>query len=793
MKILKRAILLVLCFLMILPLSSFAKTEACNDKTSKAYTTSERIDEAMDESTIATTSNKPLLVAYYNASQVVSYEFSGIDVLNYHPATIVANAMSNPSSGSIITHNYSSRMASVRSTAKAQNPNIKILFTVANGNINDFESWFYNKNNAEKLANEMITIITKYGFDGLDIDYEFPSDSNNMKTNFVYFMQRMREKFDALSVSNGKEYILSMAVPGTHWAFSLFKMNELAEYVDYFNIMNYDLYVNQPYTHHHTPPYDNSQLGYINGSVYGDIQLYLENGIPADKIVPGCGLYSRRWSGVPNVNNGLFQKGTIDESNLHLTDILARYVNRNGFTRYWDPISQAPYVYNPSSGVFLSYDDQQSVEIKCKIVGEEKVRGIMVFDYCTADGIGLYDSMRTWLDKYYISPCQNGHSYGDWEVHTAATFKADGEERRYCSVCGGYESRAIPMLETVTPPTMTKDGSEVSFTEASNIVKVVYGKGTYMTVDALIASGATVIEGDALSSYINDNIFTLRLEETGTYTVIVTMSDTRAFTNRVVIEDLTPSVSVEGASITVTNIPEDVKDIFIAKGNYDNYTDVNANKTVRLTSAKLNGAKSYTYTLPSGGEHTVLIRTNDENMLFLYTTVDVTEPEFTHNGLQLTVSNLEGIKVIRTAYGEHKSGAQIKRAQGARAFSAKDVLKGVDEYTIQYRDNGTVTVAVCYENGYTKIYVAQIQQKVPTFVQDGNTVTFGDLDDLKVIRYAMGEYSTSSEIKAAPGSVSVSGKNITTDSYSVTLNAGTYTFCVQYNDESYNYYTVTAG
>ncbi|MBR5516140.1 MAG: hypothetical protein IKU52_08060 [Clostridia bacterium] len=773
-------IALILCLSILFPAIAYAENE--NPVTKE--------ESEMNTKDLSATSARPLLVAYYNASQVVSYEFSGIDVLNYHPATVTANAMTNPESGTIITHSYSSKMASIRSTARAQNPNIKILFTVANGNINDFESWFYNKNNAEKLATEMVSIITKYNYDGLDIDYEFPSNSNNMKTNFVYFMQRMREKFDALSSSNGKEYFLSMAVPGTHWAFSLFKMNELANYVDYFNIMNYDLYINQPYTHHHTPPYDNTQLGFVNGSVYGDIQLYLQNGIPADKIVPGCGLYSRRWSNVPNVNNGLYQSGTIDESNLHLTDILARYVNKNGFTRYWDSASQAPYVYNPSSGVFLSYDDAQSVEIKCKIVGEQKVRGLMVFDYCTADGIGLYNNMRTWLNKYYVSPCQNGHSYGDWEIYTAATFKNEGEERRYCSVCGNYESKVIPVIETVTPATMTVDGNTVYFTEAENIVKVVYGKGKYMTADALIAAGGKTIEGNALAPYIYNGNFSVYLEEIGQYTFIVTMCDTRTFVHSAQITATTPFVSTEGAVITVKNIPDDVKDIFIAKGIYSDYTAVNANKTVRLTAAKLNGAKDYSYTLPSGGDYTVLIRTNSGSSEFLYTKVNVTEPVFSQNGLQLTVSNLDGIKVIRTAYGEYKSGSQIKAAEGARAFTAKGVLKDALKYTIQYRENGTVTVAVCYENGYTVIYKTEITQKVPVFVQEGNTVKIGNLDDLKVIRYAKGEYSSSAQIKAAPGSVAINGKNVTTDEITLTLSEGTYTFCVQYNDESYNYYKV---
>jgi len=252
-----------------------------------------------------------------------------------------------------------------------------------------------------------------------------------------------------------------------------------------------------------------------------------------------------------------------------------------------------------------------------------------------------------------------------------------------------------------------------------------------------------------------------------------------------------PTAVAEGAVVTVSGLNAEVKDLFLALGEYDNYRAVNDNKLVRITQTKLNGAENYDYTVNAGGVYTVLIRYNDGTMKFLYVEVNVNDPTFSANGLQLTVGNLGGIKVIRTAYGDHKNASAIKKAEGARAFTAKDVLKNVTEYTIQYRDNGLVTIAVCYENGYTVIYKATIQQKVPTFVQDGNKVTIGDIDDLKVIRYAKGEYTTSSQIKSAPGSVAINGKNVTTDTVTVTLkSAGRYTFCVQYNDESYNYYTV---
>ena len=76
--------------------------------------------------------------------------------------------------------------------------------------------------------------------------------------------------------------------------------------------------------------------------------------------------------------------------------------------------------------------------------------------------------------------------------------------------------------------------------------------------------------------------------------------------------------------------------------------------------------------------------------------------------------------------------------------------------------------------------------------QEGNTVTFGNLDGLYNIRYAKGEWKTASEIKKAPGAQALKASAIDENgNIVVTLpTAGTYTFCVQYDDESYNYYTV---
>ena len=250
------------------------------------------------------------------------------------------------------------------------------------------------------------------------------------------------------------------------------------------------------------------------------------------------------------------------------------------------------------------------------------------------------------------------------------------------------------------------------------------------------------------------------------------------------------SVSADGPNVTISGMT-DVKDVFIALGEYTTYRDVKNNMVVQLTTNKLDGAESYTYTLKAGGCYTVLVRYNDGTQKFLYQQINVTEPTFSADGLQLTVGNLDNVKVIRTAYGEYKTVSQIKKAEGARAFTAKNDIKGADSYKIQYRYNGVVTVAVQYNDGYTKIYTYEVEQKVPVFTQSNNVVTIGNIDDLYIVRYAPGEWKTSSEIKKAPGSVAIKASAAVDGVITVkNLKAGTYTFCVQYNDESYNYYTV---
>ena len=341
------------------------------------------------------TAKKPQLIAYYNAGAYpVETELAYVDVINFHPATVNST---DSSSSSYISDVYSSLVPDLRKRAAEDygNDDLKIVFTVASNNIGVFETVMVQP----AFADAILSRVKQYGFDGVDIDYEFPQIANLDERGvaqkqgwFVNCMKRIRDGLDKLSEETGKEYTLSMAVPGGSWAFTLYDMKSLANLVDYFNIMNYDTYVNRGVTLHHTSPYDNAILP--GATTVSDIALYANNGIPASMVVPGCGMYSRRWTGVePGPNgDGLYQPGTVDPSNIHLSEILSTYVGPkgtgvNGYTKYWDDNAKAPYLYNPTTKTFLSYDDLDSVSYKIELVQEAGVRGLMLFDYITCDMI----------------------------------------------------------------------------------------------------------------------------------------------------------------------------------------------------------------------------------------------------------------------------------------------------------------------------------------------------------------------------------------------------------------------
>ena len=761
--------------------------------------------------------NDPIVVAYYNASQVTVDEFTDIDVLNYHPAFISETATSGKDD--VITDSYSASLGSFRQRVNAQNPNAKITFTLMVQNLSIFESWFANRQSADLLATKIVKIISDYGFDGFDIDYEYPTSGNKKSQIFVYFMAQMRYKLDRLSDTTKKDYLLSMAVPGTVWSFSLFDMQSLSNYVDYFNIMDYDIDINATYAHHHTS----------GAQVASDIATYIYYGIPKSKIVVGCGMYSLKWSNVQaGSTHGLNQTGTRDSSNIHYSQLLSEYVNKNGFVRYWDDINKAPYLYNASTKTFISYDDSESVRYKCECVTTNDIGGIMFFDYCTCDGEGLFANVKEWLtggsshthnfvytsttnptcteDGYFLYTCSCsqtkkepikalGHDFGAWTVTKQPTTTEKGTETRKCSRCTVIETRDIPVIE-----------EEISvYTENYNIViknaiepsVVRLAKGTYTTTSEIKnAPGMITYSASRISKMTDDSgTVTIPITTEGSYSLWIRCSQGDLIFNTET-GNFTPTLDCNGITLRVSNTSSEIFAIFYGVGNLSTYREVKNNSIFTASSTRISGLLYFDYQVPYDQipdtgilPITVCVRKTDGSDTILHTEINIDTPSVSQNGLNITLTGLNNIKTIKRVFDTCLTPSEIKSNPSVITYGASVATDGTA--TLHIPHDGELSVMVQYKNGYAKIFNLTIVKKTPTFKQTGNKIEIGNLFDMYVMRYAKGTYNTIKEVKLAPGSIAMKKANESGIITVSNLKPGEYTFAVQYNEESITVYNVT--
>jgi chitinase len=97
--------------------------------------------------------------------------------------------------------------------------------------------------------------------------------------------------------------------------------------------------------------------------------------------------YGHIWGNVAPTNHGLFQNGSpVPHAFARYSDIEGTLLHQ-GFTRYWDASASAPYLYNAKKQQFVSYEDPESLALKCAYIQRMHLGGIMFWEY-SADASG---------------------------------------------------------------------------------------------------------------------------------------------------------------------------------------------------------------------------------------------------------------------------------------------------------------------------------------------------------------------------------------------------------------------
>jgi chitinase len=110
------------------------------------------------------------------------------------------------------------------------------------------------------------------------------------------------------------------------------------------------------------------------------VQQYLAAGVPARKFVVGVPFYGRAFADVKAENDGLDQPYGSYAGDHPWPQLVADFIDRNGYARHWDATAEVPYLWNAQTRAFVSYDDPQSLKLKAGFVKSNGLGGMMYWE-----------------------------------------------------------------------------------------------------------------------------------------------------------------------------------------------------------------------------------------------------------------------------------------------------------------------------------------------------------------------------------------------------------------------------
>ena len=276
------------------------------------------------------------------------------------------------------------KQATTLQRIRAVNPRISLILSIGGGNDaarSEFDAMVRQASTRQAFVSSVKEVLQAHQLDGVDIDWEFPKGSQ--QADLIALLRELR----AATTTSGRQPSISMTGAPAKWYAEQNKFAEYQQYLDQIAIMTYDMRGFGSFkTHagHHAGLYT-APDDPLDQSANSAVQHYQAHGAPTNKLMIGAGWYSRRFTSVPEVNHGLHQPvgDTQKAGEYHTTyDRLEReYINKNGYTRYWDDASKAPYLYNAARREFISYDDAESMKYKAEYVQQHNLQGIIVWRY----------------------------------------------------------------------------------------------------------------------------------------------------------------------------------------------------------------------------------------------------------------------------------------------------------------------------------------------------------------------------------------------------------------------------
>ncbi|KAJ2648549.1 hypothetical protein IWW40_003854 [Coemansia sp. RSA 1250] len=278
-------------------------------------------------------------------------------------------------------------------------------------------------------------LIKDNKLDGIDLDWEYPGragdtcnsiDEAHDTPNYLKFLQQLRTQLDS---SFGAGKLITMAVrvqPFDVGGVPLEDVSDFAKLVDFANLMVYD--INGAWQAQTGPnaPFDYEEGKAEQVSFITAIEAWTKAGWPAAKLNAGLAFYGRSTTTLVDMtldpqNQYQNQSNVVpqgDETDLPAFDACANATAVSGtwmykklreqgvlttpttakapWVRQWDSTTKTPWLFNPTTKQYITYDDPESLKIKVDYAAAKGLGGVMVWALYMDYQNELLNSIQTW-------------------------------------------------------------------------------------------------------------------------------------------------------------------------------------------------------------------------------------------------------------------------------------------------------------------------------------------------------------------------------------------------------------
>jgi chitinase len=247
-----------------------------------------------------------------------------------------------------------------------------------------------------KFAASVRAFCLQYGFDGVDLDWEYPVVATDVNSNvrpedgenYALLAGAIRAEFDAQSATDGRRYEITTAMPAGFDKFERINLAALAAQLDLINLMTYDFHGRwiATQTGHNAPLFRSAMDPNPRYNTDEAVRGYLAAGVPAVKIALGIPAYGYGWQGVaspvPFGSASGVGPGTLSvEPGFYDYRTVAALVRDNPETERWDEAAQASYFYN--GDLWIGYDSPRALRRKLEYARDLGLGGVMFWEVST--------------------------------------------------------------------------------------------------------------------------------------------------------------------------------------------------------------------------------------------------------------------------------------------------------------------------------------------------------------------------------------------------------------------------